>query len=195
MAVRNQLIPHRLPEKLDAEKYRRLLSYPGWNYFTQSIKATRAFENGLDACLVLLRYTEDIREGLSVKEYERNLQTLYTFLLIVLDHLDRWDDYLSLWENLRKNTNFSATYAKEGLQLHGNRIQPFILGEDGEYILVHFLYGMSDRKELIKRKQALQRSGKKARKHTRQEELSNKQIEQRLQKVKDRLAWASKFNR
>ncbi len=97
--------------------------------------------------------------------------------------------------NLRKNTNFSATYAKEGLQLHGNRIQPFILGEDGEYILVHFLYGMSDRKELIKRKQALQRSGKKARKHTWQEELSNKQIEQRLQKVKDRLAWASKFNR
>ncbi len=132
MAVQNQLILGWLNGKLSLEKYQRLMSYPGWNYFTQSIKATRAFENGLDACLILLQYTEDIRDDLSVADYERNLQTLYFFLLTMLDRLDRWGDYLSLWENLRNNTQFSSTYAKSGLEVHGNRIQPFIRAQAGE---------------------------------------------------------------
>jgi hypothetical protein len=193
MTVQNQLIPRWLNGKLSLEKYQRLMSYPGWNYFTQSIKATRAFENGLDACLILLQYTEDIRDDLSVADYERNLQTFYFFLLTMLDRLDRWDDYLYLWENLRNNTQFSSTYTKSGLEVHGNRIQPLIMGDDGESVRVHFLYGISDRRDVIERKKARQMLGKSARKHRQQDELSNEQIKQRLDSVKARLAYASKL--
>src|SRR6266571_9307069 len=108
MAVQNQLILGWLNGKLSLEKYQRLMSYPGWNYFTQSIKATRAFENGLDACLILLQYTEDIRDDLSVADYERNLQTLYFFLLTMLDRLDRWGDYLSYVRTCETTHNSQA---------------------------------------------------------------------------------------
>lgn len=190
--TQSQLVPLVLSGKLDLEKYQRLMSYPGWNYFTQSITATRAYENGLDACLILLEYTEDVRDDLTAADYDWNLQMLYFFLLLMLDRLDRWDDYLSLWENLRNNTQFSSTYAKNGLKVHGKRIQPFIMGDDGESVRVHFLYGISDRKDVIQRKQARQMLGKSARKHRQQDELSSEQIRQRLDSVKARFAYASK---
>src|SRR5258708_27813705 len=60
--------------RLDLQKYQRLMSYPAWNYFTQSITATRDYDNGLDACLILLQCTEENRDDLTAKAYERNLQ-------------------------------------------------------------------------------------------------------------------------
>ncbi len=66
------------------------------------------------------------------------------------------------------------------------------MGDDGENVRVHFLYGISDRRDVIERKQARQMLGKSARKHRQQDELSSEQIEQRLDSVKARLAYASK---
>jgi len=184
-----------LRRKLNPAQYRRLMSYPVWNYLVQSIDASRAYDNGLDACLLLLQYTEDNRGEISRKEYEHNLQCLYTFLLSMLDKLDRWDDYLSLWEALRRNTRLFSLYARNGLEAHGNAIEPFVLEDDGESTRVHFLYGISHRKAIIERKLKRQLNGKRAALHGKQAELTRKQIQQRLDKLKARINYADQFRR
>ncbi|SRR6266571_309640 len=186
------IVPHWLRMKLSPERYRRLMSYPAWNYFTQSIKATRSFESGIDACLILLRYTEDNRNDMGGGEYEHNLVLLYHFLLNLLDRTDRWGEYLSLWENLRKTTQFFNTYAKDSLKIHGKEIEPFILADDGDSVRVHFLYGILDRRQVIQGKHAKQLSGKRVVRHGRQEGLSASEIRQRLERVTARFMYAAR---
>src|SRR6266704_2172128 len=120
-----------LRAKLDLAKYRRLMSYPTWNYFIQSLVGSRSYEKGLDACLLLLQYTEENRQRLTTHECEHNLQVLYSFLLTLLDKLDEWEEYLTLWEVLRLNTTLRVCYEKAALRSHGERISPFVLSEDG----------------------------------------------------------------
>ncbi len=187
------IVPKWLRMNLSPEQYRRLMSYPVWNCFTQSIKATRSFENGIDACLILLRYTEDNRNDIGSQEYEYNLVSLYHFLLNLLDRTDRWGEYLSLWENLRKTTQLFNSYAKDSLKFHGKEIEPFILADDGDTVRVHFLYGILDRRQVIQRKNAKQLSGNRVVRHGRQEELSKSEIRQRLEKVRARFTYAAKF--
>src|SRR5438445_5225326 len=137
-----------LNTKLDLAQYRRLMYYPTWNYFIQSLVESRSYEKGLDACLLLLQYTEENRQRLSTKESERNLQALYSFLLTLLDKLDKWEEYLTVWEGLRLNTALTVCYDKVALRSHGERVRPFVLSEDGSTVEVHFLYLISHRKEL-----------------------------------------------
>ncbi len=184
-----------LSAKLDLAKYRRLMSYPAWNYFTQSLVESRAYEKGLDACLLLLRYSEGNRQKLSTQECEHNLQALYFFLLTLLDKLDKWEEYLTLWESLRLNTTMTVCYDKAVLRSHGERIRPFVLSEDGSTVEVHFLYLISHRKELIERKLARKRAGNKLGNlvHSQQDELSDPEIHRRLERVKERFAYAEKM--
>jgi len=131
---------------------------------------------------------------MSGQEYEHNLVSLYHFLLNLLDRMDRWGEYLSLWENLRKNTQFFNSYAKDSLETHGKDMEPFILADDGGTVRVHFLYGILHRRQVIQRKYARLLSGKSVVRHARQEELSRNEIHQRLENVKARFMYAAKFS-
>src|SRR5437899_750508 len=119
------LAPH-----LTLAKYRTIMSCPMWNYISQAIVRTRSYDPGLDGGLLLLRYTEECRGKLTRKEYQSNLIKLYCFVLRMLDKLDRWDEYLVTWEDIRSHTNFEVTYIKEARNSHGARFEPFILRED-----------------------------------------------------------------
>lgn len=43
-------------------------------------------------------------------------------------------EHPSLWENLRKNTQFFNSYAKDSLTVHGKEIEPFVLADDGDFL-------------------------------------------------------------
>lgn len=171
-----------LRRKLDLAKYRKIMSYPMWNYLNQAIVRTRSYDSGLNGGLLLLRYTEEYRDKLTKKERESNLMKLYGLTLRMLDKLDRWDEYLAAWEDIRSHTNFEVTYIKEARNSHGARFEPFILREDAHTLYVHFLWGTLHRKELIQRKFARKQQGKRLGNllHAHQAELTAEEIKRRL---------------
>lgn len=185
-----------LKARFSLPTYRRLMSYPHWNYFTQSLVASRAYEKGLDACLILLRYTEENQKELSAKECERNLGAVYYLLLKLLDRLDRWEEYVALWDGLRLNVSLSLSYDKAVLDQRAEEVKPFILSNQGSTVEIHFLYLTLDRKELIERKLARKRAGKKLGNlmHSQQDELSEPEIRRRLERIKERIAYGEKIS-
>jgi hypothetical protein len=171
-----------LTKRIDFAKYRKIMSYPVWNYIRQAIVSTRAYEEGLNAGLLLLDLTEEYRQQLDAKEYEKNLIMLYYHILDMLDRADRWEEYLNVWEQIRENTNFAMTYTLDSRFRHGERIAPFILRTGPDFLYVHFLYIGSHRKEVITRKLNKKKSGDKTKHllHARQEDLSEAEIKRRL---------------
>ena len=99
--------------QLDMAKYRRIMSHPTWNSLSYAVVSTRSYEEGLDAALLLLRYTEENRRRLSQEEYQSNSILLYYFLLAMLDKMDRWEEYLEVWASIRQNFELEFTYEKK----------------------------------------------------------------------------------
>ncbi len=97
------------------------MSYPMWNYLMQAVLRTRSYEEGLDGGLLLLSYTEQCRQSLPEREYRSNLIKLYRFILLMLDKLDRWEEYIAVWESIRANTTLEDTYVKSAREFHGPR--------------------------------------------------------------------------
>jgi lipoprotein NlpI len=98
----------------------------------------------------------------------------------LLDKLDRWEEYLLVWDQLRANTSFALTYARRP-HLASQDIEPFILRDEGDLIYVHFLWHTAHRKSLIERKLAKLQAGKKLGNllHSQQDELSDSEIRAR----------------
>jgi len=174
-----------LAEKFCLDKYRKIVSYPTWNYVSQAIYTTRSYENGLDGSLLLLRLTEYYKPKLEKKEYESNLRQLYSFVLSMLDRLDRWEEYLELWDKLFRDVPLADTYGKGAKTFHGQKMEPFILNEDEHTLYTHFLWGTQDCKEVIKRKLLKKRSGKRINYllHAQQDKLTDSEIQVRLQRL------------
>ena len=70
-----------LKTRLTLRLYRRILSSPTWGFATEAAVRTRSYEKGLDACLTLLRFTEEHLDQLGREEVETNRRWLYYFLL------------------------------------------------------------------------------------------------------------------
>lgn len=176
-----------LAKTFSLNKYRKIISYPTWNYVSQAIFTTRSYEAGLEGALLLLRLTEHYKPKIEKKEYESNLRHLYSFVLSMLDSLDRWEEYLDLWERLFREAPLADTYSKDARNHHGAKIEPFVVGEDEHILYIHFLWGTQDRKEVIERKLLKKRSGKRIDYllHAQQEQLTDSEIQRRL----ERLAW------
>lgn len=176
-----------LAEKFSLNKYRKIVSYPTWNYVSQAIFTTRSYEDGLEGSLLLLRLTEYYKPKLEKKEYESNLRQFYSFVLSMLDSLDRWEEYLELWDKLFREVPLADTYGKGARNCHGQKIKPFVVEEDEHTLYIHFLWGTQDRKEVIKRKLLRKRSGKRFDYllHAQQDKLTDSEIQGRL----ERLAW------
>jgi len=140
------------------DHFRALLGYPTWNKFRQIIVYPRSYAQGLQIAVILLEYLQDKRSAFLSCEISRYESLLYSFVLAMLDRLDRWDDYLRAWHWIRENTDHTNKYSK--MVKTRQRIIPFIINEDTTFLNVHFLYNGSHRKELIERKAARRDSGK-----------------------------------
>jgi len=176
-----------LAGKFSLDKYRKIVSYPTWNYVSQAIYTTRSYENGLEGSLLLLRLTEYYKPKLEKKEYESNLRQLYSFVLSMLDRLDSWEEYLELWDKFFREVPLADTYGKGAKTFHGQKMEPFILKEDEHTLYIHFLWGTLDSKDVIQRKLLKKRSGKRIDYllHAQQDKLTDSEIQGRL----ERLAW------
>lgn len=151
-------------------QYRRAMSYPTWNHILAAIRTMREYNAGLQGGLTLLEMTYYYRRELPKPEYESNQRVLYLFILDMLDRLDRCDEYLRVWEQIRAGTLLTFNYAKEAKSRKD--IQPFIVDDRKDPIAVHFLYLASPRKRIIERKMA--RS--KYRPHAKREELTESEL-------------------
>jgi hypothetical protein len=176
------LLSQDVVRRLTLHTFRALLSYPTWNYVRQAAINTRSYQTGLDGALILLRAADEYKPMLTPKEHARCMQDIFQFILTCLDKLDRWEEYLQAWEQIRRNTNYAMTYNRSARQTHGERIEPFVLGEDRRTLYVHFLYFTSHRKSLIERKLERKRRGQKIGNllHARPDELTVQDIEARL---------------
>ncbi len=169
----------------DLSTYRTIMETWRWAGLVQAVQATRSYEAGLDAALLLLRVTDLHHEHLSQREYEAHRRQLYWFLLELLDRLDRWKSYLAIWEYLRTHTTYSLELQPRAGQSPDARLAPFILRDDACGLTVHFLWLIQYRKEVIGRKVDRQRRGAGLGNlhHATQDALSAAEIRERLQAV------------
>ena len=176
-----------LTERLPLNSYRAIMSFPTFGYVCQAVNRTRNYDAGLDASMLLLRLSEDYKKELTAHEYEQNLLFLYKFFLEMLDRLDRWEEYLDCWKQIRNNTTIVGTYHldQESRRFHGDAIKPFIVEDRGTVTKVHFLYGTHHRKEIIERKLERKWAGKSVKHlmHHPQSELTDEEIDERLKWV------------
>ncbi len=170
----------------DLSTYRTIMETWTWAGLVQAVLATRSYEAGLDAGLLLLRVTDLHHERLRQREYVAHRKHLYWFILELLDRLDRWDAYVAVWEYVRTHTAHTLTL--QSLARHDARLEPFILGEDARGLKVHFLWLSRHRKRVIERKRQRQRRGGKLGNlwHAAQAELSDQDMRERLEAVAQR---------
>lgn len=184
-----------LKSNLDLATYQAIFHFIMWNRIRQGIVATRAYEAGIDTAFMLLRFTEQHLDSLTPKEQNDNRVLLYGLILDCLDKLDRWEEYLDAWEQLRKNTSLeTSAYAKDAVH-NGSlteRSRPFILRETGKYVFFHFLRNHCRRKEMIERKLDRKRSGKKVGNllHASLADLSEADVAERMRQLKEGFARA-----
>ena len=166
---------------------------PTWGFVLQAIIATRSYANGLEAGLLLLRFTEENRERLAPTELESNVADLYGFVLDMLDRLDQWEAYLAAWGQIRAHTAYALSYSPQA-RLAETDMAPFILRRDPETLWVHFLWQTVYRKALIERKVKAKRRGRRLGNllHHPQDKLSDEELRRRLEWVARcvRITWS-----
>ena len=159
--------------------YRVIMGKPNRHYLLHAVVATRSYREGLDIATELLRLTEAYRGKLSPDEYRIGFIFLNYFLLEVLDRMDRWEEYVEVWNRLRSDTKVVALSA---VNSHSETQVP----EAFDYLL----QVTGHRRELIERKLERKGVGRKLGNlmHHRQEALSPAEIEDRLQRT---LRWST----
>ena len=172
-------LPHRLNllsrfggnPPLNLVGYRVIMGKPNRHYLLHAVVTTRSYREGLDIATELLRLNEAYRAKLRPDEYRIGFIFLNYFLLEVLDKMDRWEEYLDVWNRLRSDTKVVSLSAVDS---HSETQLP----EAFDYLLRVTSY----RKDLIERKLRRKRAGRKLGNlmHHRQEDLSPEEIEDRL---------------
>jgi hypothetical protein len=129
----------------------------------EALTAKPVGSQGQGLRVILTRLASDCPPEISEEQHESTLIRFYSFVLELLDELDLWEEYLWLWNRLRRNSRLTLTYSRRSKPLHGIRFLPFILGEDprAQVLDVHFLWVGSHRKEVIEKKLQRKRAGKK----------------------------------
>ena len=181
--------------KLDLKLYRKLVGYPLWGFFCQAIHTTRSYKEGLEFGLFLIHFTETSLNKLSEQEQSRNLKLLYRFVLWMLDALDRWEEYLETWATLRANTGLTDAYPKNEWNLQNTSLHSFLVREEPHILHVHFLWPTLERKQIIERKMRREpRRGKTGNLfHRQKSELTEKEIQRRLGRLKDKIHYCEKM--
>ena len=128
----------------------------------EALTARPVANQDLGLRVILTRLASDCPPEISEEQHQGTLIKFYSFVLEILDELDLWEQYLWLWNRLRRNSRLTLTYSRRSKPLHGRRFLPFILGEgpQAQVLDVHFLWVGSHRKEVIERKLQRKRTGK-----------------------------------
>ena len=170
---------------LPFDQYFRLLRYPVWGLVTETLRYTRSYEDGLRAANKLLELTEKYRTQMVQEQYSSNLKALLFLTLDMLDRLDRWDDYLKLWTELRARTDLLSICNNVSTlrRLYGHALDEWVVSEDSSGLHLHFLWGTNRRKQLIEKKLHKQETGGKLgnMRHARHEDLSDNDIRERYE--------------
>ncbi len=165
---------------LDLHGYRSIMAAGTWGFVVQAVVASRGYARGLDAGLLLLRFTDTHRDELPPREVEDNRRQLYLFVLDMLDRLDQWDAYLDAWRHLRAQTTYASTYVADDMGRPGMR--DYVVRDDGDTWQVPFLWGMACRRDVIARKVRARDQGRRLGHlfHHAQDELTPAEIQRRL---------------
>ena len=89
------------------------LENPIWNYITQTFDYTRSDEQGLAFAARRLAELEKNRTVIPPKKLGEYLFRVFYFVFRNLDKLDRWEDYLTLWNKLESVRLVSAPAVDE----------------------------------------------------------------------------------
>lgn len=164
-------------------KLLELLEHPFWSQSMQVFRYTRAYEDALILCHLVYDELQKHKDEFTELKYRKHLCSIYLSELSFLYKLDRWDDFLENWRNIFENVKIGITYSKSVRDRPG--IQGFILEENQNYILVHFLCGIRSKKESVDRKVRKRNQGRKIGNllHEQQSELTPEEIKERFQWV------------
>ena len=185
-----------LTQRLDLSLYRRIMADATWDFVVEATTATRSYETGLEAGLLLLRFAETHRTDVSPTVFEDHMMRLYSFVLDMLDRLDQWDAFLEAWAQIRGNTNY-AIPERPDAPVDAMGMAPFILRRDPDTLWVHFLWEVAHRKAVIERKVEARRHGRRLGNllHHSPDELSEQErrrrVERFLQYVRTGWVWNS----
>ena len=162
----------------DWPSYQRIMSKPTRHYFLHAITATRSYQEGLNAVVHLLRLTEAKGGKLSRDEYRIHSTFLNYSVLDLLDRMDRWEEYLAVWERLRRRTKVVSI----------SRVEMTDAAPDDDGVYADVLLFTRHRMELIERKLQRKQAGKKLGNllHAQPQELSKEEISERLERI---LGW------
>jgi hypothetical protein len=170
---------------LSYEQYDRLLHCPLWSLITETLRYTRSYEDGLRVADKLLALSERYRARMTQERYLTYVKTLLCFSLSLLDRLDRWDEYLKLWTELRQRTDLVdvRNNVSNLRNLYGSKLDEWVIREDSAGLHLQFLWGTDRRKKLIEKKLHKQKTGGKLgnMRHARRSELTAEEIRQRYE--------------
>jgi hypothetical protein len=174
---------------------RFLMSYPITNWVSQYFTRTRSQEAQLryvEYCRAIFEQSVDKIEphkpdpfhfGAARKsEYERFDRTLLGHEFCAYDRLNRWHDYICLFEKTLREKHYIDTF----LAYSDDPVfSSYIRRSDWKYKYVHFLYKYDRRYRIICRKQKLLLSGKGVEhlKRHQQDRLSNDELDVRCDEM------------
>lgn len=154
------------------------LDYPIWNYITQTFDYTRSYEQGLAFSTRLLAELEKNRKVVPPKKLAEYLFRVFYFVFRNLDKLDRWDDYLALWNKLESIRSVSVSNMDGAQSFHS------IIFRDNTFRAFELLLKYLDyRKAVIVRKLEKKQRGAKLGNlfHEKQTDLTSEEIRERFE--------------
>lgn len=171
---------------LSFEQYDMLLRHPLWGLIAETLICTRSYEDGLRVADKLLELSERYRTRMAQEQYLTNVKSLLRFSLNMLDRLDRWDEYLKLWTELRGRTDLVDVIRNASTTLrrhYGSELDQWIIREDSSALHLQFLWATGSRRNLIEKKLHKQKTGGKLgnMRHARPSELTTEEIRQRYE--------------
>ena len=161
----------------------------------QLLVTTRWYDKGVEVALALLAVTDRYDAVLPTSEAATARMRLSLLLLDMLDRLDAWEPYLEVWSQLRRHTAYTVAY-HDGPHSAATRprAQPYVVRRERDQIDLHFLWLSSHRKDLIERKLAAKRAGRRLGhlRHHPPDELSDAEVRRRVSAV---ARWARTLRR
>ncbi len=169
--------------KISYEKMRLLCQYPVWNMISEFIRSTRSYNEGLALSASLMATAERHSDQMSPNLKKLYQHKLWLFHLDMLDKLDLWPDYLTCFKKLRDDLQYCNKWkSTSGISSHPH-FKHYFCGETSDGILIHFLIGVHERKEIVERKLQRQKAGKSIEHlhHHTQKTISTDELRQRVE--------------
>jgi len=141
--------------KINFRRFRKILSFPWWNYAMIATVRMRKYREGLDACEMLLTLIEKFRDKMKVREYELFKIKINFFIIDLLDRTDQWETFMDRWESFNKEMD--GFHFRIGGTDESRR---FPRGEETMWAMTHHIH-LQYRSEIIKRKLGARLKGRK----------------------------------